>query len=510
MGTVIQLPIYALLDGFIHYAAFLLCCGVLFFFLKRDNPKKKVSAFLRAVVIIGGLGVCRLYCLKWTMELTPTFLMLVLLSFLLIFLFVKPPLLVGCIAALISVFLLLFMEQTAARLSHVLMPEGPTFATYMGLAEERAEEHGMELSAAPVLHADRPAVNEPPEIGIMPDVEEPVRASYFQDAYTERRVWIAAQSPDERDRNCEETASFLYGQGYANNDYSIAAIQTVDIVNLIELVTFFNTLKGSPDPSFVLKDATEEMLDNLVGIALTDTDLEMLNVFSGLCRRRDIDRAMEMAGEEVQHLRGQSEFSGTVLLAMAQAGSGYPIDLLLTEQQNFGPLDEQKIFELASNHWKRQGLMLTRLSSVTAQLESFPEGVAESVEETVAASLQPDKQPVLEIDPLPASVPEPAPVPEPLPEPDPFVMISTHLGQVYVPDEEELIHEWIAAANTLQIRGYVALGDEIVILKMDGTLLRKDQEWLHDLKGYTYHFKLERIQRNRVIMRAYEREKINS
>ena len=505
--------IYALLDGFIHYAAFLLSCGVLFLFLKGGTCRKPLSVFLRAVVIIGGLGVCRLYGLKWMVGLIPAFLILVLLSFLLIYLLLKPPVLVGCIAALISVCLLLFLEQTAIRLSRFLMPEGPTFAMYMGL-EERVDTDATALPAVSEPTVDPAESNAPQETAIVPDVEEPMRAPYFQDAYTVRRAWMADQSTEEREQNCEETASFLYGQGYANNDYSIAAIQTVDSANLIELVSFFNRLKGRPEDEFSLQDATEQMLDKLVGIALTESDLEMLNVFSGLCIQREIDRAMEIAGEEVQLLRGQSEFAGTVLLAMAQAGSGYPIDLLLVEQRNSGPLDQQKIFALASSHWKRRGLMLTPLSASTLPSEPmavapFSEDVSEPAKEMVAAETQPAEQRVVESAPVPDAHPEPEPVPEPLPEPAPFIVISTHLGRVYVPDQEELMHEWIAAANALKIRGYVALGDEIVILKMEGTFLRKDQEWLHDMKGYTYHFKLESIQKNRVSMRAAGREKIN-
>jgi hypothetical protein len=305
-----------------------------------------------------------------------------------------------------------------------------------------------------------------------------------------RKQWMQTLSKAEAQESCEAAAAFLHREGFANNDYSIAAIQTVDLVNLIELVAFFNALKAPNGQEIPLDVSTRNLLERLVGLSLSESDLEMLNFFSVQCAHRNDDRAMQIAGEEVQQLRGRSEFAGTVLLAIAQVHSDYAIDLLIAGQQQTGPLNQARIYELASNHWKRFGLEPVALPVVKPQ----PEAVV------AVPALKPVAEVVI---PVPS---EPEPEPEPVVEPDPYIMISTHLGSVYVPDDEAVMHHWIAAANALQIRGYVALGDEIVILNKDGNFLRKEQDWEHDRKGYTYCFQIESIERNRVVIRAKSRE----
>jgi len=94
------------------------------------------------------------------------------------------------------------------------------------------------------------------------------------------------------------------------------------------------------------------------------------------------------------------------------------------------------------------------------------------------------------------------------PKPAPFVRITTHLGAVLVPNNEATMHEWIAAAHSLQVKGFVSLGSEVVILCEDGSRLQKGEDWLLEKGGYSYRFQIDSIAEGRVSMRANGRDEL--
>ncbi|MDF7825703.1 hypothetical protein P4B35_16870 [Pontiellaceae bacterium B12227] len=467
----------------------------MFGLLRPGSQLKPAELFLRIALVVGLLDVSQLIFLSTPMPLGLVVLVLLLLSFALVFVWLKPPVSLSIILSVILVFLLLFLEQTAIRISTALVSDGAVSLEEVPAknAPKQSVSAGLLSNVLPVKVVEQPVIQQA-------DIHPSEELVDFYDAYMERRHWMQGLSPSDRQRHCEETAAFLIEEGLAVEEYSVAGIQSVDELNLIELVAFFNVLLSDQNQEASL-DLT---LDQLVGIALTDHDIEMLSVFVGLCIRRDIDRAMAIAMEEVRALQGESEFAATVLLAMIQAGTGRPIDLLLAEQPRSGPMTRTRINQLASNHWNRVGATLKLSENV---VDVAPEnGPATKPEEVPVVVKNAQPAPVLEIKPVPMPVSPSVQLPEE--EPEPFLKITTNLGVVYVPDDEELMPQWVTAANSLQIRGYVALGDEIVILRMDGGMLRKDQDWVHEMKGYHYHFKLEDIQRDMVTIRAGKRELI--
>ncbi len=94
-------------------------------------------------------------------------------------------------------------------------------------------------------------------------------------------------------------------------------------------------------------------------------------------------------------------------------------------------------------------------------------------------------------------------------EPDPFVRITTHLGVVLVPNNEDEMAEWIAAAQNLELKGYVSLGTEVVVLRNDGTMLRKGEIWSIEYRGFRFNFLIDTIMKDKVSMRAKGREPVS-
>jgi len=104
----------------------------------------------------------------------------------------------------------------------------------------------------------------------------------------------------------------------------------------------------------------------------------------------------------------------------------------------------------------------------------------------------------------------PQPKQKPVVVVDAFTRITTPLGEVLVPNEKSVMHQWIAASHNLQVKGYVSFGDEVVILCPDGTMLRKGEDWNVTNAGYRYRFRIEKILKDRVSIRANGRESIES
>ena len=77
-----------------------------------------------------------------------------------------------------------------------------------------------------------------------------------------------------------------------------------------------------------------------------------------------------------------------------------------------------------------------------------------------------------------------------------------------VPNDEAEMYEWVAATYNLRIKGYVSLGDEVVILREDGSMLRRMDAWSVEKGNYIYCFSIEHILKGRVTLRAAGREPV--
>ena len=149
----------------------------------------------------------------------------------------------------------------------------------------------------------------------------------------------------------------------------------------------------------------------------------------------------------------------------------------------------------------------TMVVSNTAAVEVVEHAAEElgPVVETPVPVADPPVPPEEPVEPPAEKVPPVKPIE---PEAPKFIRISMHLGVAYVPSDEKVMHEWVAATQELKMKGFVSLGDEVVILRADGGVLKKGEVWAVDYAGYSYRFAVESIAQNRVSMRAAGREEL--
>lgn len=481
-----------ILDGLIQLGAFLSACVALFLLLRLIAKNNFETNFGRMISVVGALVVSRVYMMDagWSENIVAVVAVLFALAFLLILQLLKTPLLVGCIAAMALVPLALFMEHAAKQFSAKVVPEGPTFAEYMGLAQEVIEEDriatGFKLPEVDQGDVVRKELGVPAPVTV-PDeaVVEAMQADFSRglELLADRKIWMDGLTSEEKRAYREEMAAFLAEQGIAGDRYSLAAIKEANPTNLMVLASFFSELRNDEEEQEERVRSVPESLAavaaNLSGNPLSEEAAGMLQELTGLFDADEIDRAIGLARNELEESQGENELAGMVLAAMVQAGSGLPVDQLLLDEKDEGMFELETLKELASRHWKRTGQSAGELSVSWGAGEAAAES---NVQET-------------------SIVEEPGVV-----EKEPFLRITTHLGVVLVPNDESEMHEWIAAAQSLRMKGYVSLGDQVVLLRNDGSMLRKGEDWTLAYMGYTYHFRIHTIMKGRVSMRANGRE----
>jgi hypothetical protein len=449
--------------------------------LKIGTRNKFESHFFRTVVVVGALVVARIYMIdaEWASNIVMVFAMLYALAFLLVLQFLKTPLLPCCLLSMVLVPLLLFMEQSAIRFSAAVMPEGPTFSEYMGLAGNVIEESkkkerlvSTEVDLGNVMKKGLDA------LATLTEKEE--RAAMQHDLnrgvtlFSERKAWMDSLSPEEKRAYREEMSAFLVEQGLAGDRYSISAMRESNPTNLVALASFFDELQDETvDHDARIRSIPESLAaiaTNLGEGELGENELAVLQHFAELFGANEIDEAMTPARNELKAVQGDSTFLGTVLAAMVQSKSGLPIDQLIAQDGGLERMD--------SNHRKSQ--VLEQVNGVSVAGNSGVSEVPDAEKELAMVA-----------------------------EPDPFVRITTHLGVVLVPNNEDEMAEWIAAAQNLELKGYVSLGTEVVVLRNDGTMLRKGEIWSIEYRGFRFNFLIDTIMKDKVSMRAKGREPVS-
>lgn len=203
-----------------------------------------------------------------------------------------------------------------------------------------------------------------------------------------------------------------------------------------------------------------------------------------------VAESMGLAQKEIYENKGKEGLEPTDVGDVMGKGKGQDALATLTEEeeqesvtQDFGGedggnlLDTDTQGDFASSHFKRKGTPVesereTDLDVLTLQSEDV-------------------------VDEL-----------EVIAEEEPFIPIKINFGVVLLPKDEPDSYAWIIATQKLRMQGYVSLGDEVVILREDGAMLRRKDLWTVDAGDYTYSFIVEEILENRVSLRAAGRELI--
>lgn len=466
----------AALDALIHLAAFLLECGLAYLLLLLASRHRFEKNFFRTVIVVAGLAVARLYLAKadWAAaplaELGALCGMAMLLS--LALLRTGPA---GTLVAAVALAALsIGMPRLASRCSAMVLPEGPRFAEYLGLAESALERSKARQgsAAAPSVDLRGVARRGLDALASLTDRQEreSMRGDFAHgvELFAERKAWMDSLSPQEKRAYREEMAAFLAEQGLAEDRYSLAAIRQVDPTNLVALASLFEGLRQDEtereEPMRSIPESLATIAANLGGFTLGEEEMASLRRFTELFAEDEVKAAMDQARAELEATGGEDRVAGMVLAAIIQAQSGLPADQFLGADGG-ALFDPDAVRALAAKYRAYPG----RAAETSAM-------VGEEVE---------------------AAVPD---------RPDPFIQVSSPLGVAYIPADDPDMAGWVSAVGQLEIKGYAVLGREIAILRNNGTVCIQGEELAVDHAGSRYRFQAESILRGRVVLRAVGRE----
>ncbi len=491
----VEFSISAILDGLIHLGAFLLVCMGLYMFLKLVARDKFETNFFRTIVVVAAFVVGKVYLTnntEWAQNIVVQIAVLGGVVLLLTLQFLKTGPLVGLLASMLLVAMGIGAERGAVAFSAKVAPEGPTFAEYMGVAQQAIEKNkaleDLKPTDVDVVDVVRKGLDALATLTAEDEMDAMTSDfNHGMSLFAERKAWTDSLTPEEKLAYREEMAAFLAEQGIAEDRYSLAAMKDVNPTNLVALADLFSELGdenvAEEERVRSISESIAQITANLGGFNLTDENKAMLREFAEMVGKDDMKQAVEKARQDLEAVKGDDEFLATALAAMMQTRSDLPMDQMLGESEGEGFMSLDSLKAMASNHWKKEG------KDPAAEWMSFGPPVVVEIVEVVE---------VVDDAAAPSAV-ERKYVPPP---PDPFIKITTHLGVVLVPNDDAEMHEWIAAAQSLEIKGYVSLGNEVVILRPDGVMMRKGEIWELARSGYTYHFAIDRIMKNRVSLKA--------
>ncbi len=385
--------------------------------------------------------------------------------------------------------LYLGLDMAAVKVAEKVLPEG---STIMGYSEKTVKPSG-EKKTNEQFCDDVNEVNVAKEasdsltvMGGKKERQAPARDyKRGMHIFAECKAWMDRLTKEERDAYRAEMAAFMAEQGLAEDRYSLSAMKNVNPTNIIGMATLFAGL-GTQDAagkkgSISIEDSVAGMAANLQGVEIGEGDMEMLNHFATILSEKDAKAVIKEARKELESSEGNNKVAATVLAALVQTTSGVPSDQVMTSDKSL--FDPGALKSMASRHWKRIGKKPPEIKAIASKPV---EPVNEAMEGAVLLEVEEGESAAQ----------------------NPFMQLSTHLGLVTIPNDPLEVRDWIAVAHTLNIAGYVSLGDEIVILRNDGEMLRNSDVWSLDSQGYTYHFRIEKIEEGKVELTAEGRELI--
>ncbi|MCF7816482.1 MAG: hypothetical protein K9M54_01270 [Kiritimatiellales bacterium] len=473
----LSFSIAPILDGLIHLVAFFLECFAFYLLLRVISRNRFEHGVWRTIAVVALLALARIYCLPAMLGHLPAMdgkagwalpgAVLAVLLFPAIRLLLKTGWLATAIAAVAIVPLVLATNHYARVFSADMMPDGPTFAEYTGLANKTiAEAQAKDLKAsnvdvATIVRAGLDAVaslTEKQELDAMK-----TDFARGMELFAERKAWMDSLTPEERQAYREEMSAFMAEQGLAEDRYALSAIQQVNPTNLVLLVSMFAELQAdNPRREENIRSIPESLASiagNLTGFTPSDADMAMLRSITALLSSDEGAAAIARARADLQAIAGENGLAGATLAALLQVESGLPVKLLLGD----GPVDEPVLPEASP--------------------------VSTNVVPSIVAPAQTEELQVVE-----ASAPAP--------QTDPFVVVPCDFGSVRIPDNLYGEGRWTAAVQELKIKGFGALGREIVILCEDGTMIRNKDAWSVDYAGNTYRFRVDHVEKNKVMLIA--------
>ncbi|NQY32893.1 MAG: hypothetical protein HRT56_06950, partial [Coraliomargarita sp.] len=350
-------------------------------------------------------------------------------------------------------------------LSAQVLPEGKTFAEFVNLANDKIEEQkeviedlkssgALQTLAAANKNKEKPSIKE--AFSILADLTEEDEMNLIKNEFAsgmeviaERMAIMEAMSDEEREAYKAEMSSFMAEQGLSNNPYNLKALKSVKAEDVQDMAAFMESMQGTMGMTG-LDDASESDADhpslssslkriaqNIKGAELNDNDRKALATFSSLIRKASMDEAIQKAKADVKESKGKDPIASTMLAALLETKADMPISDFIEKELGGG----------------------------TAVASS--EGVDQSGEGAEAAK-------ALEIELLP---------------------IPIKRGVVRIPDLEDDWSRYLAAANAVQIKGFVvARGDKEISKVVLGTqAVAEKSKWRMEHEGRTYNFQVDEV-----------------
>lgn len=261
--------------------------------------------------------------------------------------------------------------------------------------------------------------------------------------FAERKAWMDSLTPEERRAYRDEMSAFMAEQGLAGDRYALSAIRQVNPTNLVLLASVFAGLQAdSPQREENIRSTPESLAaiaGNLKGITVGEADMAMLRSMTALLAADDGAAAIAQARAALWSATGENALAGASLAALLQVESGLPMKLLVDGEAN-------------SLEW------------LPAQTGMAPAEAA--------------------------------------PKQEPFMVVPCDLGTVRIPEKLYGEGRWAAAVQEVKIKGFAALGGGIAILCEDGTMIRNQDVWTVDYAGGTYRFRVDHIEKGKVLLIA--------
>lgn len=469
-------------DAFLHAEVFILACLVLFYVLKRQAEGQFEISFLKVFYLISAVFIARVCLAQVTWVLWPVvvvFLIVLAVALFLAFFEIDPK-----PAAISSVLLIaiIYIGGTSASLIYSLVfPTSPTFAEYVGIDEwiKDAVSDSKRKSERTRLAKEGVEAVQGNAADLMQHNYYDLQSLNFETlgaALKQRGQMLVAG--DEVDILRENMAISLARAGFASKRRSLEAIQEADPTQTILMASFFAAVDTNAVANTWV-ETTPEILHKITeavpGFSLGSEQEEAFFSCIELKYSEGVDALMRYVRTDGFRRENEPVFYGSLLAALVQSEYDIPMDRLVQDSISRALMNSSSLKGIASKHWKRQGK--------DPQVE-WELALQETEIKVVAPSLAEEDME---------------------PEPDPYIPISTAMGVVLVPNDGTSVDEWIVAANKLNIRGFVSVDDEVVILSTTGEMIRKGEQWSVDFQKFTYAFDITNIDNERVHMKAKER-----
>lgn len=469
-------------DAVLHLAAFMLTTCIIYLLLRHLTRERFDLRFLKVLSILGMVYVVK-GCLPlypfvsfWPVAMIVIFLMT--LVALLGWVDIKPRQ-----SLVMSAAIVLFSfggSASAAAVFSKLFDHGISFSRYIGLDMRRESEagDGGELNPQDAAIVEAALVKVLPRTNRFNLFDSDIGS--FQRILAYRREKWAPPIDVDLTEGRQQMAVALAETGVATRRRLLAALPKGNRYRIMLTASVIHGIQEAAPPQQLAMDAVPDLLERLASVfesyTFTPHQEELLFRVLELVYLDGVRDAVVCIETAALEGRCQPEFIGTLTAALVQSEANIPLDILLQDSLTRSMLNPSSLKSLASNHWKSLGMNPDA---------AWAAAVAKPVKEKAAVTAAEEAPRV---------------------KPNPYVRVTTPMGVVLVPNQGNVIDEWIAAANQLKVKGFVSLDGEVAVLSTSGEVVLPGQDWSVVLKDYTYAFMIDRVEEGRVSMQAISRE----